>query len=253
MLYLIHDAHIDFLPEAGHCRHTRGMRLAHRLLHLLRIGVDYHRGTGIHTEDCPATLKDMGIGQEVHDAVVIVDRHALAISHHGSIKLAVSQDDALRITRRTTGIENVGDIVERGLLLQSLHFNLSGQVLAQFHEIAEIDGIGVMRRDMHLRVEHDDAFQCRTERKDATCLVVLVLFAYKQEAYLGIVDHKLYLLLRTGSIERNGHRTDAPSSEVALDILYRVLREDADVLLYLHTKVQQGIADLIDGLRHLIP
>ena len=29
MLYLVHDAHVDLLPEAGHCRHTGGMCLAH--------------------------------------------------------------------------------------------------------------------------------------------------------------------------------------------------------------------------------
>ena len=71
------------------------MRLTHGLLHLLRIGVDDHRGTSIKTKYRPATFEDMRIGQEVHDAVVLVDRHTLAISNHSGIKLSMSQDNTL--------------------------------------------------------------------------------------------------------------------------------------------------------------
>ena len=253
VLYLVHHTHIDLLPETGNGRHTGRMGIAHGLLHLLRMRIDNHTCSGIHTQNGPATFKDMRIRQEVHDAVVFVDRHALTVGYHGGIKLSVRQDDTFRVARRTAGIEDVGDIVEGSLLLQFVDFRLSRQILAQLQEIAEIDGIGIVCRDVHHGVEDDDTLQRRTKRKNAPSLVVLVLFTDKKEANLGIVDHKLDLLLRAGSIERDGNSTNAPSTEVALDILYRILRENTNVLLYLHAQVQQGIRHLFNGLRHLVP
>ena len=105
----------------------------------------------------------MCIGQEVHDTVVLRHWHTLAVGHHGGIKLAVCQDNALRIARSATGIKDIGNIVERSLLLQFVHLYLAWQVLAQLQEIAEIDGVRVVCGDMYLRVEHDDALQRRTK------------------------------------------------------------------------------------------
>ena len=77
-----------------------------------------------------------------------------------------------------------------------------------------------MCRDVHQGVKNDDAFQGRTKREDATRLIVLILFTNEKITYLGVVDHKLNLLLRAGSIEGNGHCTNAPGSKVTLDILH---------------------------------
>ena len=253
VLYLVHHTHIDLFPETGNGRHTGRMCVTHRLLYLLRMRVDNHACSGIHTQNGPATFKDMRIRQEVHDAVVFVDRHTLAVGHYGGVELSMRQDDTFRVARCTAGIEDVGNVIIGSFLLQFLHFRLTGQILAQFQEIAEIDGIGIVCRDVHHGVEDDDTLQRRTKRKNATGLVVLVLFTDKEEANLGIVDHKLDLLLRAGSIERDGYCTNAPGTEVAFDILYRILRENTNVLLYLHTQVQQGIRHLLNGLRHLVP
>ena len=160
----------------------------------------------------------MRIGQEIHNTVILCHRHTLAVGHHSSIKLTVSQDNALRVASRTTGIKDIGDIIERCLLLQLLHLNLTWQILAQLQEITEIDSVGI--RYLYQRIEHNDTFERRTECKDATGLIILVLFTNKQEAYLSIVNHKLYLLFRTGSIERNGHSTNAPSTKITLNILH---------------------------------
>ena len=223
MLYLVHHTHIHLLPEARHSRHTRGMRLTHGLLYLHRVSVHDETCTCIQTQHSPTTLEDVCIGQEVHDAVILIDRHTLAIGNYGGIKLSVGQNNTFRITCCTTGIENIGDIIEGSFLLQPFHLNLSGQILTQLDEIAEINSIRIICRDLNQRVEHDDTLQRRTERKDATGFVVLVLFTHKEETYLGIVDHKLYLLLRRSGIERNGHSTNTPGSKVTLDILRRVL------------------------------
>ena len=162
----------------------------------------------------------MCIGQEVHNTIIFRYRHTLAIGDHRSIKLAVGQDDTFRVACSSTGIEDIGDIVERCLLLQLLHLNLTWQALTQFQKVAEVNGVGINLRKMNQGIEHNNAFKRRTERKDATGLVILVLFTNKEEAYLGIVDHKLYLLLGTGGIERNGHSTNAPSTKITLNILH---------------------------------
>ena len=95
MVNLIHDTHIDLFPEAGDGRHTGGMCLAHRLLDILWMGVDNHGGSLRHSQDGPATFEDVRVGQEVHDAVVLVDRHTLAVGFEGSMELSVCQDDSL--------------------------------------------------------------------------------------------------------------------------------------------------------------
>ena len=88
------------------------------------------------------------------------------------------------------------------------------------------------------------------------CLVILVLLTDKENAYLRIVDHELYLLFRTGGIERDGGGTDAPRAEVGKQILHGVLREDAHVLLRRNAHVKQGkrhgpylFSKLIPGVR----
>ena len=220
MFDFVHDTHVDLLPEARHGRHTGGMCLTHGLLNLLRIGVDNHRSTLSQCQYGPSTLKDMGIGQEVHDTVLLAYRYAFVICLKGSMKLSVRQDDAFRVASGTAGIQDVCDVVVGGFLLQLFHFRLAGQVLAQLQEVAEIDAVGIVCRDVHTRVEDDDTLQGRTHGEDAARLVILVLFANEQEADLGIVDHELYLLLRAGGIERNGNGTDAPCTKVALKILH---------------------------------
>ena len=70
---------------------------------------------------------------------------------------------------------------------------------------------------------------------------------------MGIVNHELDLLLRAGGIERDGDGTDAPGAEVAEDVLHRVLREDAHVLLNLDAQVEHGVGHAADGCRELVP
>ena len=112
MLYLIHHTHIHLLPKTGHTRHTSRMSLPHRLLHLLRMGVHYHRSTFSQRENSPTTLKDMRIRQEVHHAVFLIDRHTFSISDESGMELRMRQDDTLRLARRTTRIEDIGDVIE---------------------------------------------------------------------------------------------------------------------------------------------
>ena len=100
-LNLLQDTHIDFLPETGHRRHTRRVGLLHRLLHFQRIGIHNQRGSLRQAKDLPAFLEDMGKRQEVEHTVLLTDGHAFVVGLHRGMILPASQDDALRITRRT--------------------------------------------------------------------------------------------------------------------------------------------------------
>ena len=79
MVYLVHHPHVHLLPETGDTGHTGGMRLTHRLLHLLRMGVHDQCRTFRQGEDRPSSLKDMRIGEEVHHTVVLIHRHTLVV------------------------------------------------------------------------------------------------------------------------------------------------------------------------------
>ena len=219
LVNLFLNTHINFLPETGNGRHTGGVRITHGLLYILRMGINDHTCSGIQTQNGPTTFEYMRVGQEIHNTVILVYRHALGIGHNSGIELSVRKDNALRIACRTTGIENVGNIIEGGFLLKLIHFRLTRKILSQFQEVAEIDGIRIVGRDVHHGVEDDDTLQGRTQRENATSLVILVLFTDKEIANLGVVDHKLNLLLRTGGIEGDSDSTDTPCTEITLDIL----------------------------------
>lgn len=81
------------------------------------------------------------------------------------------------------------------------HFRLARQAFAVLQEVVEVECCGVVCRDAHRAVEDDDALQRVAQPEDAVSLVVLLLLAHKEESNLGIVNHKLYLLLRRGGIE----------------------------------------------------
>ena len=84
-------------------------------------------------------------------------------------------------------------------------------------------------------------------------LVVLLLLADKEHAYLCVVYHILYLLLAAGGIEGHADGPYAERSEVGVEILEGVLREHADVLLYLDADVQQGVRHMSHLTREFFP
>ena len=82
-------------------------------------------------------------------------------------------------------------------------------------------------------------------------LVILLLLAYEEEAYAGIVYHVLYLLFGSRGIERYGDCTHAIGSKVGDEILYGVLREHADSVLRLDAEVEQSVGCLLHQLRRI--
>ena len=75
--------------------------------------------------------------QEIHHTVVLVNRHILMVCFHSSMELSHREDYAFGIARCTTGIEDIGNIVHRSVLLALLYLGLTSQALAQLQEVGE--------------------------------------------------------------------------------------------------------------------
>ena len=199
------------------------MGLAHSLLYLLGIGVDNQLGANRQAEVSPTSLEDVGEGQEVDDAAVFRDINKLIVGVKSRMILPVGEHHALALAGGTTGVEDVAEVGVVGFLPARLKFRLAGQPLAQLDEVAEVKGIGVVGIDIHAVIIDDDALERGAEVEDAQRLVILLLFAYEEEAHLGIVEHIEYLLLAIGGVERHGNGAHAIGTEVGIEVLHTVL------------------------------
>ena len=244
---------VDLLPETRHARHARGMGLAHRLLNLVRVGVDNESAALADGQISPATLKDMRERQEIDDTVFLGQWHALVVCLQRGGVLSIGKHHALRVARGAAGIEDVAKVIVVGFLPKGLYLTLVGQVLAELEEVVEIHCLRVVHAQAHMAVEHDDAFQRRTNGMDVVSLVVLLLLAHEDETHAGVVDHILHLLARRGGVERNGYHAYAIGSEVGVKILCAVLGEDGYFVLWLQAKGKERVADLLDIRGKLVP
>ena len=139
-----------------------------------------------------------------------------------------------------------------------LHLALSRQSLAELQEVVEVEGGRVVSGYAYRAVEYDDALQRVAQSEYTVSLVILLLFAYEEEAYAGIVYHVLYLLFGSGGVERDGNHAHTIGSEVGDEILYGILREHTDSVLRLGAKVEQCVGCLLHQLgkavvAHLLP
>ena len=136
----------------------------------------------------------MGEGQEVDDAVIFCDGHAGVVSLQGCRILPIAEHHTFAVARSATGVEDIAEIVVVGLFVKRFHLGLTRQILAEFQEVFEVEGVGIMRTDAHAVVVDDDTLQRGAQGKDAVGLVVLFLLTDEEEAHLRVVDNKLYLL-----------------------------------------------------------
>ena len=145
MFYLLHHACVDFLPEARHRCHACGVRLAHRLLYVVRPCVDDKLSPLGHGEEGPPAFEDMCVGQEVHHAVVFSHGHTLMVGAEGGVILAVGEYHSLRVARGAAGVEYVGYVVFGSLCPQPFHLALPRQSAAQAQKLVEAHGGVVLR------------------------------------------------------------------------------------------------------------
>ena len=244
---------VNLLPKSWNRRHTRGMCLAHRLLNLSRIGIDDELCTLRKREIRPRSLEDMGERQKADHPICFAHVHAFVVGLQGSVILTVSEHYPFAIACGAAGVENIAQILLIGLGPELFHLALTWQMFAQFQEIVEVKSVRIVRTDAHTAVENDDAFQRMAKGEDAMSLVILLLFSYKEESDLSIVHHILQLLFAAGGIKGDRHGPNAIRTEVGIEIMNAVLREDADVFLGFNAEVEQGIAHLFYSGRKLIP
>jgi len=244
IIHLSLHGDINLLPETWHTTHTGRMHLTHTLLNLMRVSIDDELGTLAQAEIRPSTLKDMSEWKEINDTILFGNRHALIVCLQCSIILTVFQHHALTVSRCTTGIEDISQIIHTSLLVEFLHFCLTRKILSQLQEVLIIEGSWIVGTDAHAGIEDDDTLQGWTEGKDAVSLVILLLFAYKEEANLRIINHILNLLLAAVGIERHRSYSDAVCTEVGVQIMHTVLREDSNFIKRFSPKIQEGIAHL---------
>ena len=223
IIHLSLHGNIHLLPETRHTTHTGRMHLSHTLLNLLRIGVDDELGTLAQAEICPSSLKDMGEWKEIYDTILFGNWHALIVGLQCGCILTIGQHHALAVAGSSTGIEDVSQIIHTSLLVEFLHFGLAWKILTQLQEVLVIEGCRVVGTDAHTGIEDDDALQGWAEGKNAMSLVILLLFAYEEEANLGIIDHILNLLLTAVGIKRNRDYSDSVCTEVCVQIMHAVL------------------------------
>ena len=184
-------------------------------------------------------------GQELYGAVLVADGHNFVVGNQGCVILSVCQHYALRLAGCAGRVKDVAYIFFVGLLVECFHLCLARQSLAELQKVVKVEGSWVVRTDAYAAVEDDDALQRVTKWKYTVCLVVLFLLADKEEANLRIVNHILYLLFRSGRVERYGHDTHAVGTEVGDEVLDAVLREYADGVLGLCAEIEKGIAGLL--------
>ena len=139
-----------------------------------------------------------------------------------------------------------------------LHLTLSWQSLAELQEVVKVERGRVVSGNAYRAVEYDDALERVAKGEYTVCLVILLLLAYEEEAYAGIVYHVLYLLFGSRGVERYGDCTHAIGTKVGDEILYGVLREHADSVLRLDAEVEQSVGCLLHQLgetivAHLLP
>jgi len=165
----------------------------------------------------------MGEWKEIDDTILIRNRHTLIVCLQSCRILTIGQHNTLAVACCSTGIKDISQIIHICLLVEFLHFGLTRKILTQLQEVLEIERSWVVCTDAHTGIEDDDAFQAWAEGKDTMCLVILLLFAYEEEANLGIIDHILNLLLTAVGIKRNRGDSDTVCTKIGVQIMHAVL------------------------------
>ncbi len=137
----------------------------------------------------------MGVRQEVKYPVLLAQRQHFIVGFEGGVALSVGKHHAFRHSCGAAGVEDVHQVVILHLAGELLHLGLTGHIVAEIDEIVEVDAYRVVGGNPDIAVEDNDFLKRRTYCEQMAGFVILLLFAGEDEAYTGIVHHKLHLLL----------------------------------------------------------
>ena len=238
--FLLHTG-IHLLPEAWHGSHTGRVHLQHRLQHVLWLQVHGQCAAETKAKVTPGPLKDVGEGQETHNDILIRERQHAHMPTEGSSILSMGLHDTLRQARGATGIKDICQVVWLQFVAALLNLVLIGMSLTKSQELVKGNARLVLRIALHLGVKDDQLLHMRLYLHHTHSRVVLVLFAHKDDADVGIGNHVSNLWFTACGIEGDGHRTNAIGSVVHHHALRFVLRKDGNLFLHIYTEVQQSI------------
>ena len=220
---LVHPC-IDLLPKAGHTAHQRGAHLLDGRSNLCRFQVETHHHSLVQAVVGPCTLEHVGQRQETHRHILVRHlRQADVVDADNLFIGRMVKQHALRLTRSTTGIEDIGQVVHRSTSGALGHHGCMGQSLAHLQELVEIDTGRVALVFLNLAVKENQFLQRRTDAQHTEGRIVLILFAHKKKADLCIVDDVLCLSCRTGGIKRNRDCPIGMSGKVGIQTFGLVL------------------------------
>ena len=160
---------------------------------------------------------------------------------------------ALALACCPAGVEDVAKVVVAGLGVQLLHLRLARTVVAEGKEIVEVYRRPVGRVHLHAAVVDYDAFQRTAVGEHPPRLVILLLLAHEEHAYLRVVYHELDLLLAARRVERHGDGPDAERAEVGEQVFHAVLREHSHVFLHSDAHVEHGVGHMAHLAGEVLP
>ena len=229
------------------------MHLAQTSEHILRLEVEGQCTACGQAEVSPSAFKYMCERQEGEREVFVREPYSPIVGMNASHIHAVGKHHTLTQSGGSAGIEYVGQIVPVQLAGAYLHFILMLQMFAHVQEFIEVDAHLILRILLHAAVEDNQFAHLGIYLQHPVGRIILVLFTYKDEPYLGVTHHVLHLHLTAGSIEGDGDSPDGIRAEIHIQAFGLVLREYHNVLLHPHTQLQQRVAHLLHPQRELVP
>ena len=185
----------------------------------------------------------MGERQEIHHHILLAQVDGMLVGCYSAPVHAVGNHHALAQARSTTGVKHVCQFINVVLGTAPCHLLGIRLSLAHLQELLKREAHLVLAVLLHRRVEDDKPHHIGREAQHTVGRVVLVLLAHKDETYVGIAYHILYLPLAAGCIKRDGDSPDSVGAKVHKQTLGHVLREDGHILLDAYAQRQQSIAD----------
>ena len=155
----------------------------------------------------------MGEGQEVNRRVAFADRHRLRVYAKRLKVHFMRKDNALTLPRRTTRVENIGNILLLGSLLTFFTFSVEAGV-GHGKELVEVNRAHIVLRTHHLGVEDDNLLERGARVAQFHHRVVLLLFAHKDITHFCVINHIRHLCCAAGSEEGNRDGTNGVCPEV---------------------------------------
>ena len=215
------------------------MDFLERLEHIIGPEVDRKLRALCQPEIGPSPLKHMRKGEEIKQDIFLAYREHGIVGTESFVIHGSREHHAFAVTRRTTGVEDIDQVIEAGVSCPAFYVALQAKIFAQSQEIVKVNGEMVIGILPDGRVKNDYSLHSRTKRHNAECHVILLLLSHKDITDFGVADHINHLRTAACGIERNRHGPYGIGAEIDVKAFGLVLGKDCQLLLHADTKRQQ--------------